>query len=284
MVKAQEFIERKFYKHVNEIISLKDDLEGHLDLSEYPNLTKIDFGYNSRLTSLKLTHSNRITWMSLPDTGIDNFNFMAETPNIHTICLPITEGVSNYDYIAKALREKNPNSTRSRNNDNSQRIKELEQLFAIVQEENQSLQGQIQQKQQDISDQQSQINELSNISFPNNPYNFIKLKQDISRLKIQELAPQVRNESTKLVELITKAKSKAGNFSSIVDLTLETQKQIVKNNETPQQYILSGKMEAYQTILSSNLVDEELQNILNKQTEVLDLEEHLESLRQNLNK
>src|SRR4051812_15083177 len=105
MVKAQEFIERKFHKHVNEIISLTDDLEKHLDLSEYPNLTKIDFGYNSRLTSLKLAHSNRITWMSLPDTGIDNFNFMAETPNIQTICLPITEGVSNYDYIAKALRE-----------------------------------------------------------------------------------------------------------------------------------------------------------------------------------
>ncbi|CAG8503331.1 5032_t:CDS:10 [Funneliformis mosseae] len=152
------------------------------------------------------------------------------------------------------------------------RIKELEQ-------QNIELQVQIQQNQQTISEQQSQINELYKISFPNSPYNFHKLKQDIIRLKVHELAPQVRNESTKLVQLITEAKKKSGNFSSIVDLILETQKQIVLNSETSQRDKLIGKIEAYQSILASNLVDKELQTLLDKQTEVLILEKHLESLQ-----
>ncbi|CAG8490226.1 17139_t:CDS:1 [Funneliformis caledonium] len=127
-----------------------------------------------------------------------------------------------------------------------------------------------------------QINELTNIAFPNSPYNFPKLKQDIIRLKVQELAPQVRNESTKLVQLITEAKKKSGNFSSIVDLILETKKQIALNSETSQRNKLIGKIEAYQSILASHIVDEELQTLFDKQTEVLKLEKHLESLQQNI--
>ncbi|CAG8476058.1 17630_t:CDS:2 [Funneliformis caledonium] len=210
MSNAQEYIELNFPKNV----VVDKNLEGHLDLSEYPNLICVDIGINSRLTSLKLAHSNPITWMS---------------------------------------------------------------LFEV-----QDLQS---QKQQIINDQQTPINQLqqlSNITFPNSPYNFTKLEQEIIRLKVQELAPQVRNESTKLAQLITETKSKAGHFSLVVDLLLENQKQIVQSNETSQRDKFSAKMEAYQTILINNLAEEELQKLLNKQTEVLKLEEHIESLQQNL--
>ncbi|CAG8746861.1 14295_t:CDS:2, partial [Funneliformis mosseae] len=71
------------------------------------------------------------------------------------------------------------------------------------------------------------------ITFPNSPYNFIKLEQEIIRLKVQELAPQ-RDK-------------------------------------------FSAKVEAYQTILMNNLAEGELQKLLNKQTEVLKLEEHIET-------
>ncbi|CAI2177434.1 1717_t:CDS:2, partial [Funneliformis geosporum] len=225
----------------------------HLDLSEYSNLTKVVLGLSSHLTSLKLAHSNKITFINISGTGIDNFSFLAHTPNLQSLWLP---QAGDHAYIAKAFREK--------------------QQFAIFQQENQAY-------QQTINDQQSQIDDLSNIAFPNKPYNFLKLKQDIIRLKAQELEPQVRNETTKLVQLISEAKNKSGNLSYIVDLILETQKQILQNSNIAQRDKLSGKIEAYQTLLVGSLTEEELQTLLNKQTEVQELENHLESLQQNLN-
>ncbi|CAG8650732.1 6652_t:CDS:2 [Funneliformis mosseae] len=88
------------------------------------------------------------------------------------------------------------------------------------------------------------------------------------------IAPQVRNEGTKVVQLITEAKDKAGKFSSIVDLILETQKQIVQNSETSQSEVFFGKLKAYRTILASVLAEEELQTLLNKQKEFLEIEKH----------
>ncbi|CAG8626757.1 4461_t:CDS:1 [Funneliformis mosseae] len=289
MVNAQEYIEGNFPKNVKIISAISSQLEGHLDLSEYSNLTSVDIGCNFRLTSLQLAQSTGITFISIYETGIDNFSFLAYTPNIHAICLPrpgdiIGDHTGNV-YLSKALRESCQENYKLQTNlkksnrqiqtqldqeikkisDNNQRIKELEQ-------ENQELQSQ-------NKDQQNQINELSNIALPNSPYNLTKLKQEIIRLKVQELAPKVRNESTKVVKLIEEAKNKASNFSSIVDLILETQKQIVQNSETSQRDIFFGKMEAYRSILESVLSKEELQTLLNKQTEFLELEKHLKSLQ-----
>jgi len=47
MVNAQQYIENNFTKHVSEISAVGKDLEGYLDLSEYPNLIKVDIGFNS---------------------------------------------------------------------------------------------------------------------------------------------------------------------------------------------------------------------------------------------
>ena len=75
MVNAQECIEQNFKKDVKEIKAVGWNLEGSLDLSEYTNLTSVNLGSNSRLTSLKLRPANRITWMSIWKSGINDFPF-----------------------------------------------------------------------------------------------------------------------------------------------------------------------------------------------------------------
>lgn len=90
--------------------------------------------------------------------------------------------------------------------------------------------------------------------------NFNQLKQEIIRLKAQELAPQVRNESTKLDQLIMEAKN----------ILLEVQ----KHNDQLTQIHLEGQLTAYQNILESNLTKEELQ------IESHQLEKYLTSLQQ----
>lgn len=128
---------------------------------------------------------------------------------------------------------------------------------------------------------QSQLNELSTLIFPNQSYNFNQLEEEIARLKYQELAPKVRTEKTKLEQLIVEAKNKAGegSFAPVIDLLLETQKQIIQVTETSQKDKLTGKIEAYQSILENKLTQEELKTLLTKQTEIYQLEQHLTSLQ-----
>lgn len=52
MVNAQQYIENNFPKHVDKIIATNRNLEGPLDLSEWPNLTEVRLGINPNLTSL----------------------------------------------------------------------------------------------------------------------------------------------------------------------------------------------------------------------------------------
>ena len=142
----------------------------------------------------------------------------------------------------------------------------------------------IYQKQLDKAKQSEQktqnLSELFVLISPNQPYNFDQLKQEITRLKYQELSPQVRKEKAELEKLITTAKEKAGegSFAPIVDLLLETQKKITdQGNEDA---FVQGQLTAYQNILEGKLAKEELQNLLNKQTELLKLEQHLANLQQ----
>ncbi|CAG8771613.1 13482_t:CDS:1 [Dentiscutata erythropus] len=125
--------------------------------------------------------------------------------------------------------------------------------------------------------------ELSQIIFPNQSYNFLQLKQEITRLKLQELAPKLRREKTNLEQLIITAKKKAeNNFEHIVDLLLTTQQEISKKNiDHVTQSRLEGELDAYQKILKNILTKEELQALLTKQAELCQLEEHLASLQTN---
>ncbi|CAG8695022.1 hypothetical protein C2G38_2250458 [Gigaspora rosea] len=128
------------------------------------------------------------------------------------------------------------------------------------------------------SQQFQQFQQLSDLLFPSKPYDFSVLKQEITRLKYQELAPRVRDEKNKFGELTTNMKTKAGDFEKVVDLLLDTQKQAIKNNDQ----LIQGQLIAYKSVLESKLTKDELQNLLSKQTEINQLEENLANLQINL--
>ncbi|KAF0411924.1 jacalin-like lectin domain protein [Gigaspora margarita] len=136
-----------------------------------------------------------------------------------------------------------------------------------------SIQNQSQQFQQS-----QQLQQLSDLLFPSKPYDFPVLKQEIVRLKYQELAPQVRNEKIKFEELTTNLKTKTGGLENVVDLLLDAQKEAIKNNDQS----IQGELNAYKKILESkNLTKDELQILLSKQTELNQLEERLANLQIN---
>src|SRR4051794_36241964 len=88
MVNAQEYVEKIFPKHVREINARDKDLEGHLDLSEYPNLGFISFLNSHKLTSIKLGYSPQLSTISVTNTGITDFSFLFNAPNVKTVHLP----------------------------------------------------------------------------------------------------------------------------------------------------------------------------------------------------
>ena len=187
--------------------------------------------------------------MSLYNTGITDFFFLADAPNIQTVCLP-------------RVGNKTGESA-----DNARIAKIVREIC--------------QKKEKLINNLEKQLQQLSNLLFPNQTYNFNQLKQEITRLKYQELSPQTREQKTEFEKLVADAKLKVGegSFSPIIDLFLEAQKQIVeqeKNNLFSQ-----GQLSAYQKILQTKLTQEELQNLLNKQKELLKSEQHLKNLQQN---
>ncbi|RIB19932.1 hypothetical protein C2G38_2180518 [Gigaspora rosea] len=128
-----------------------------------------------------------------------------------------------------------------------------------------------------------QLQEFSNLLFPNQSYDFTQLKQEIIRLKYQELAPQVRKKKKEqLSQLVNNAKTKTDNLGNIIDLLLKTQRQISKTKPgSNERYRVEGQLTAYQNLLEYNLTKEELQHLLNEQTELFQLEEHLASLQIN---
>ncbi|KAF0411921.1 Jacalin-related lectin [Gigaspora margarita] len=136
-----------------------------------------------------------------------------------------------------------------------------------------SIQNQSQQFQQF-----QQLKQLSDLLFPSKPYDFPVLKQEIVRLKYQELAPRVRDEKNKFGELTTNLKTKTGGSEDIVDWLLRAQKEVIKNNDQ----LIQGELNAYKKILESkNLTKDELQILLSKQVELNQLEEHLANLQIN---
>jgi len=71
------------------------------------------------------------------------------------------------------------------------------------------------------------------------------------------------------------------NSAKTIDLLLETHQQKEQVIENSQKDKLNGKIEAYQNVLEGSLSKEKLQNLLNKQTELHQLQKHLISLQQN---
>ena len=88
MVNAQEYIEKNFPKDASEINARDKNLEGELDLSEYPNLKFITFLNSDKLTGLKLGYSPHLSTVGITNTGITDFSFLFNAPNVNTLHLP----------------------------------------------------------------------------------------------------------------------------------------------------------------------------------------------------
>ncbi|RIA84283.1 hypothetical protein C1645_742445 [Glomus cerebriforme] len=188
-----------------------------------------------------------------------------------------------YDFIevARAVRSliKASQAQSNQLKGKDEELEKLKQQLNQVQQQNTKLNNQ-------LKEQHQQFQELFSILFLNNPYNFTKLKDEIKKFKIQELVPQVRSKRTELERLITNAKNNVeANFTGIIDLLCQIKKQIdeyesdEKTTDPLIQSHLKGQLTAYQNILQTKLTQEELNTILDKQTELFQLEKHLENLQ-----
>ncbi|CAG8481083.1 15058_t:CDS:1 [Racocetra persica] len=166
-----------------------------------------------------------------------------------------------------------------------QQNQELEKLKQQNQEnlkqQNQQLEK-LKQQNQELEKLKQQLEAFSNLLSPSQSYNFTQIKQEITRLKWQELAPQVRKKDEQLKQLVIDAKAKTDNLGNIIDLLLETQRQITKTRPESNEYFQTkGQLNAFQNVLENNFTKEELHNLLNKQIELVQLENLLASLQIN---
>jgi hypothetical protein len=113
------------------------------------------------------------------------------------------------------------------------------------------------------------LRELNNIILPKSDFDFLTLKEEITRLKTNELIPQNKNQKTELEKLITNIKSQAGtSFAGTVDLLLQTHQQILAQQKENDPFA-QGQLETFKKILLSQakLTTEEIQSLLTKQKE-----------------
>ncbi|RIA84284.1 hypothetical protein C1645_784442, partial [Glomus cerebriforme] len=225
------------------------------------NLKFITFYKNPKLKGLKLGYSPHLTTLSVVSTDITDFSFLLNTPNVNEVHLPKQIGGNTHNSfdsaeVARVVRSL-IEASQAQSNQLKEELAKLKHLLNQFQQQNTKLNKQ-------LKEQNHQFQELSSILFPNNPYNFTKLKDEIKKFKIQELAPQVRSKRTELERLITNAKNKVeANNTGIIDLISH----------------LKGQLTAYQNILQTKLTQEELNTILDKQTELSQLEKHLKNLQ-----
>jgi len=124
------------------------------------------------------------------------------------------------------------------------------------------------------------LKELADIILPDITFDLDKLKQEIARLKLNELVPQVQKEKSELEQQITNIKNNVEySFTKVIDLLLETQKQIIGKNDPLVQAQLTGQLNAYLSILEGNLSKQELQALLDRKAKLLQLEEQIDKLQ-----
>ncbi|CAG8618113.1 17495_t:CDS:1 [Acaulospora morrowiae] len=167
--------------------------------------------------------------------------------------------------------------------------RKLEQLETEVKKLKQDLA----EKNQQIKDLQTeakkkptlyQFEELNKVVFPDSELNYVSLKEEIKRLKLKDFAPYFRQQKDRFDQLTLTSKNKAAdNLKPILELFLQTRKQIIEqNNRNGDDFAkgqLQGQLVTCQTLLQSKFTQEELQTLLNMQEEILKLEEQSNSLR-----
>ncbi|CAG8737521.1 30439_t:CDS:1 [Racocetra persica] len=259
-----------FSDDVLDIYSNSGQPKGGLNLEPFINLRKITFQSNVQLNSLEnidISKNEKLSKIVIADQNHGQLSNFFHTNNF---ILLMKEMQSNriilcyYEYDSqncmwaekyKYLRE--------------QAIlpylliedRKLEQSAAEIAELKQSLN----QKYQIIADlnkkiQQTptlnQFRELNNIVLGSTELNFNNLKQEIKRLKLKDFNPYFQEQKNIFEQLTATAKSKAGDsLRSILDLFLQTNKQIIESeNESDNSFArgqLQGQLTTCQTLLQT---------------------------------
>ncbi|GBC03144.1 hypothetical protein RclHR1_00050052 [Rhizophagus clarus] len=297
MMKAQQWINemfpsqagkekvKKLYIRINggtDIISQSNyeffnaKLEGELDLNEFKNLEDLRFWGNGTeqlqsITNLKINQCSKLVKLYIDCTNLSelNLSFNQEITSF-TIqgCVNLLK-IEGLDKLSTLQDLK---------------IWYLNSQLQTPFDEDNWKQGLQELRRKKILSLEQQLKELADIILPDITFDLGKLKQEIARLKLNELSPQARKDKSELEQQINFAKNKVeSNFKKIIDLLLETQKQIIGENDFLVRTQLTGQLNAYLSILEGNLSKQELQALLDKKTDLVKLEEQIDNLQQTTN-
>jgi hypothetical protein len=255
------------------------ELEGELDLNEFKNLEDLTFwgngvGQLQQITNLKINQCSKLQRLYIDCTNLSELNLRS---NQKITSLTI-EGCVNLLKI-EGLEELSDLQKLKLWYKNSQ--------LKIPFDEDKWKQGlqelrrkKIHSLEEKVNKNEQQLKELADIVLPNTTFDLSKLKQEIVRLRLNELSPQARKKKSELEQQINVSKNKVeGGFKEIIDLLLETQKQILGKNDPSVQAQLTGQLNAYLSILEKNLSKQELQALLDKKTETIQLEKLIDKLQ-----
>lgn len=307
MVKAQQWINEKFpdkekvkklcirlTEGTNKIDQsnygfFNTKLEGELDLNGFKNLEDLAIWGNGTgtlhpITNLKIDRCSKLQKLEIDCTNIDKLN-LNSNQKISTLIIRGCINLQKIEGLEQLSNLQNLNLWPSNSVPNSK----LQIPFPFNQYSWKLEIGRIKEIQtlkEKTNRNEQQLNELADIILPNITFDLDKLKQEIARLRLNELVPQVQNKKSELEQQMNSTKNNLeSSFKKVIDLLLETQKQIITGKKDPLvQAQFTGQLNAYLSILEGNLSKQELQALLDKKTELIKLEEQIEKLQRTKNK
>ena len=128
-----------------------------------------------------------------------------------------------------------------------------------------------------VEELKNQLSELNDLIFSSQNYEFAALKEEIKRLKIQDLNIQIPAKKKELEQLIDSVKEKLDKAEKYL-----LEKLLKKHNKIAQSGIDSSseKLEELKESLNEKLNEGEVKSFLDKQKEIIELEKKLESLQE----
>lgn len=138
-------------------------------------------------------------------------------------------------------------------------------------------------KQSFENKEKKQLEEIYNILFPNQNYDFDKLKEKLEKLRIHDLSLEIKKERLNYENLINSLKESTDDrFSSILDLFLTNEDEIINNSNNSSNEFLRGKKEAYKNVLDYEVSREKIEEVLNVKKNIYSLEEEISELNEEL--
>ncbi len=270
-------------------------LSGDLSLAQFPNLQMITFNYNIRFGSLETIDVSENA--KLIKIVLGQNSQYSPFQNTRTSLLikekhfsQVTVRYYQYDPQGRWFEKHKLLKKQAMIPCCLIEDRKLEQLEEIVEKLNQAITEKDQQietlkKETEQTPTLGQYQELNNIALPGTDnLDFNDLMQEIKRLKLKDFFPYFQEQKNEVSQLISDAKNKAGDLKTILDLFLQTQKQIVEKEEENDSFTqgqLQGQLTTCQTLLQTKLTQKELQTLLARHKEVLKLERQSIILKQN---